>query len=340
MHLLYDSGGLNNYHCVNFTSELERLSCMAIPVAPFSSPQHIIVLDIIFQVQFKKWRRGRTAPKEMVAGYGTAVVHGNTAYFSQHYSMYSYTIASDEWTVLKKCEYLWFGLAVVNNKVTAIGGSHGDKTTSNLYSLENGGTKWRKLLPPMPTARNSPATVTTPTHLIVAGGNAKYVSLPTVEILDTSSLQWSSASSSPEALESPHLSLCGKHLYLSQNDTIFSCSVEELLESCKTASTKRSDGDSVWAELANIPVPYNTSLTTLRGQVLAIGGRDQPDGGTPTGAIHSYNRSTNLWSVIGEMPTPRCGPVLAVLPSNELMVVGGWDGAREQYNITEIASTD
>ena len=227
---------------------------------------------------------------------------------------------------------------MVNNRVTAIGGSHGNKTTNDLYCLEDHRTKWRKLLPPMPTAREMPATVTTPTHLIVAGGNARHVDLPTVEILDTSSLRWSSASSSPQALEYPHMSLCGEHLYLSQDDTIFSCSVEELVKSCKPASTNSSG--SVWTELANIPVPYNTSLTKLRGQVLAIGGSDQPDGGTPTGAIHRDNRSTNSWSVIGEMPTPRCDPVLAVLPSNELMVVGGWVAVGKQCNITEIASTD
>ena len=309
---------------------------LAIPVALFSSPQHIIVLDIIFQVQFKKWRRGRAAPEKMVADYGTAVVHGNTAYFSQDYTVYSYTLASDEWTELEECEYLCFGLAVVNNKVTTIGGSHANKATNDLYCLEDHGKKWRKLLPPMPTARDSPATVTTPTHLIVAGGN----DLPTVEILDTNILQWSSASSSPEALLNPHISLCGKHLYLCQYDTIFSCSVEELLKSCKPASTKRSDGDSVWAELADIPVPYNTSLTTLRGQVFTIGGSDQLDGGPATGAIHQYNRSTNSWSVIGEMPTPRCDPLVAVLPNNKLIVVGGWDVAGKQCNITEIASTD
>ena len=75
-------------------------------------------------------------------------------------------------------------------------------------------------------------------------------------------------------------------------------------------------------------------LTTLRGQVLAIGGSDQWRGGTPTGAIHQYNRSTNSWSVIGEMPTPRAHPLVAVLPSHKLIVVGGLNCA-----VTEIASS-
>ena len=126
------------------------------------------------------------------------------------------------------------------------------------------------------------------------------------------------------------MTLCNGQLYLSKDSKIFSCSVEELLKSRKPASTNSSG--SVWTKLTDISVPYYASLTTLRGQVLAIGGSDQQL--TPTGAIHQYNRSTNSWSVIGEMPTPREGPLLAVLPSHELIVVG-----RLGRTVTEIASS-
>ena len=55
--------------------------------------------------------------------------------------------------------------------------------------------------------------------------------------------------------------------------------------------------------------------------MLAIGGEN--DDWNPTGAIHCYDVATNSWSVISEMPTPRQRVLNAVLPSNELMVVGG-----------------
>ena len=105
----------------------------------------------------------------MLAFQGSAVVHGNTAYFSQGHCVYSYTPASDEWTTLPPCEYRRFGLAVVNDKVTTIGGYRsGIGPTNTLLCLDDQGTKWSKFLPPMPAARVRPATVTTPTHLIVA----------------------------------------------------------------------------------------------------------------------------------------------------------------------------
>ena len=154
-----------------------------------------------------------------------------------------------------------------------------------------------------------------------------------METLDTNTLQWSSVSSLPEALMYPNMTLCNGQLYLSQHSKIFSCSVEELLKSHKSFFNFFSR--SVWTKLEDIPVPYWASLTTLRGQVLAVGGRDQYQyGGTQTGAIHQYNKSTNSWSVIGEMPTPRTCPIVVVLPSHELIVVGGVHCA-----VTEIASS-
>ena len=230
----------------------------------------------------------------------------------------------------------YFSMAVINDQLTTIGGGHDATATNTLLCLSKSlwKMKWEELLPPMPTARMWSAAVTTPTHLIVAGGQTGFGGdeLSVVETLDTNTLQWSSVSSSPEALGDPNMTLCNGQLYLSEHSKIFSWSVEELLKSRKPASTNSSG--SVWTKLTDIPVPYQASPTTLRGQVLAIEGRDQQLGGRPTGAIYQYNMGTNSWSVIGEMPTPRACPLVAVLPSHELIVVGGLGRA-----VTEIASS-
>ena len=115
------------------------------------------------------------------------------------------------------------------------------------------------------------------------------------------------------------MTICGECLYLADDESnVFSCSVKNLLK-----STNSSDGAGgyVWIRLASIPTLDGSSLATLRGRVLAIGG--QNDDWNPTGAIHCYDVATNSWSVMGEMPTPRYQVLTAVLPSNELVVVGG-----------------
>ena len=185
--------------------------------------------------------------------------------------------------------------------------------------------------PSMPTKRVLPAAANTPTHLVVAGGSQSFYRDPvaTVEVLNTETLQWSTASSLPETVPLPQMTTCGGCIYLANdNCKVFSCSVEDL------KSTNSSDGGSVWTRLANIPTPQMSTLATLRGRVLAIGGRD---GVNPTGAIHCYDVATNSWSVIGEMP-PRKWVLTAVLPSNELVVVGGMDRNHTSLATTEIAT--
>ena len=121
----------------------------------------------------------------------------------------------------------------------------------------------------MPTKRMDPAAANTPTHLVVAGGvGSRRNNVATVEVLNTETLQWSTASSLPEAVRFPQMTTCGGCLYLADKSNVFSCSVEDLLK-----STNSSDGGSVWTRLASIPVEGST-LATLRGHVLAIGVRN------------------------------------------------------------------
>ena len=291
------------------------------------------------------WRRGEPAPENMTGQWGTAVVHGNTAYFSVLGSVYSYTVSVDKWTKLPECKLRRFGLAVVKGKLTTIGGISiiGYGLTNSLFSLSGSSWKevlfslfggpWKEVLPPMPTKRYLPAAASTPTHLVVAGGSGD---LSTVEVLSQETLQWSTASSLPVDVASPQLTLCGRSFYLLNVKSLYSCSVEDLLKSCKPA-TNSSDGCSVWTELAAVPVTFYSSLVTLRGHVLAIGGAHDRFDGNPTGAIHCYNVTTNSWSHC-EMPTPRYDVLAAVLPSNDLVVVGGRLSQRKDCSIVDIGS--
>ena len=277
------------------------------------------------------WRQGQPAPEGMASLVGAAVVHGSTAYFSSDRNMYSYTVPENKWTKLPQCKYSGFAMAVINNVLTTIGGWDRQYADTNNTLLSLSGRSWEEVLPPMPTKRMYPAAANTPTHLVVAGGRRSFYGghMATVEVLNTKTLQWSTASSLPQELPFSLMTTCGGCIYLANSDNkVFSCSVEDL------KSTNSSDGGSVWTRLANIPAPKWSTLATLSGRVLAIGGED---GGNPTGAIHCYDAATNSWCVMGEMPTPRSHVLTAVLPSNELVVVGGY-GSHTMHTTTEIAS--
>ena len=261
------------------------------------------------------------------------MVHRSTAYFSTDYNVYSYTVPGNKWTKVPQCIYGRFAMAVINDALTTIGGRDRHLAATNtLLSLS--GSSWEEVLPPMPTKRVLPAAANTPTHLVVAGGSLSYYGrdpVATVEVLNTETLQWSTASSLPETVSFPQMTTCGGSIYLANSgNKVFSSYMEDLLK-----STNSSDGGSVWTRLANIPMPQKSILATLRGRVLAIGGRD---GGNPTGAIHCYDVATNSWSFMGEIPSPRYLALTAVLPSNELVVVGEVDTNVLYCTTTEIST--
>ena len=195
----------------------------------------------------------------------------------------------------------------------------------------------------MPTSRLETAAVTTPTHLFVAGGRTAFIRgdpLSTVEVLDISIPQWTTVHNSPKPLLHPNMTLCEDFLYLSQDDMFFSCSVEELIKSYELipdCSNEANDG-SIWTQLCDIPVEYNTTIATLNGHVIAFGGSNDHSSQDLTGALHCYDQITNSWiPVSGDMPTPRSLALVAVLPSQELIVVGGEKEAASMCDITELA---
>lgn len=273
------------------------------------------------------------APDIMTFDSGAAVAHGKIAYFSTGNTVYSYSPPPEEkWTSLTPCEYSWFSLVVVNGTLTTVGGWKDYTTTNALCSSSSGGIlgiilgmKWKKLLPPMTTGRIRPAAVTTPNHLVVAGGRTgvKHGPLSSVEVLDLTSSQWSSADHLPQALGFPHAALCAGHLYLSQGNTVFSCSVELLLANPSASSV----GDSVWISSKPAAIPTEGAIVALGENLLSVGGKDSH--GTPKRNIHCYNSRTNSWSIIGAMSISLYDTLVAVLLGSELIVVGG----RESHNI-------
>ena len=254
--------------------------------------------------------------------HGFALVHGETAYFAKSFNVYSYTVTDNKWNELQPCRNRSFGFAIVNNKLTTVGGWDGRDLTNSLLCLY--GNQWEEVLPPMPTSRTSAAAATTPTHLVIAGGQTKMIGgdLPAVEVLNTKTLQWSIASSLPQAVGHPLVVQSDGRLYLSKGEdgVVFSCSVEDLLKCFKPTSINSSDGGSVWTRLADIPAqPHFPGLTTLWGCVLAIGGKIFK--GNAIGAIHCYDVATNSWTLTGELPRPVVEPVTVVLPSNKMVLV-------------------
>ena len=179
----------------------------------------------------------------------------------------------------------------------------------------------------MPTKRYNTAVVCSGRSLIVAGGENGRNVLATVAVLDTDTRQWSIASFLTHPFSLATISICGERLYIldgldrtcSMTRCVLSCSVPELLQSCqpqpRAAPAKQS---TIWRRVADAP-HYWSSCATLCGQLVAVGGWDALKDAS---AITGYNETTDSWEAIGDMPTARRRPLLAIL-NGKMMVVGG-----------------
>ena len=264
-----------------------------------------------------------------------AIVDGNRVYFWYvDRQLWIYKINDRGWSRLPDCPYASSSLAILNGLPTTVGGF---PFNSKLMSLTTE-RKWREKFPPMPTKRILVTTVYTGTTLIVAGGMGfNYEELTTVEVLNIQNRQWSTAVDLPESLQSYSATVSGDQLYMLGGEhqviiptkSVYTCSVSALFQTCtqrssleeRTSVLSLSNSSSgVWSKLADVPVTGSTCVTFC-GQLLAIGGRDSNN--KPITAVYMYNPSTNSWNVISHMTTARRNCFAAVLPDNQLMVVGG-----------------
>ena len=299
------------------------------------TPQHLKVADKVDKRDNIKlrWREGRRA---LFNGqrWCDAVVDGNRVYtLDGNYCLWIYDINDKYWLQLSKVPYGCSGLVILDGLPTTIGGDN----TNKLMSLTAKG-KWTEKFPPLPTERYFVSAVCTRTDLIVAGGIGSNVKiLTTVEVLNIKNRQWSTAVDLPEPLQYHSVTVCGDQLYMLggghdlyvTTKSVYTCSVSALLQTCTQRSlvgtferalslSKSSSG--VWSKLPDLPVKESTCVTFC-GQLLAVGGGDSD--GKPTTAVYMYNQATNSWNVISHMATARKRPFAAVLPNNQLMVVGG-----------------
>ena len=177
--------------------------------------------------------------------------------------------------------------------------------------------------------------------LIVAGGrnNESVLSgLQTIEMMNTNTLQWSTAAGLPQPLKFAQTSACGDQIFILGNSSMYTCSLQALLQSCKSfLASFRNRSARVWKEVTAPPVIL-TACVSIHDRLLTIGGDDSNYKSTT--AIHMYNSTTDSWEVISHMRTPRCNCIAAALPDNQLMVVGGYISIYEKTDSVELASIE
>lgn len=299
-----------------------------------------------------KWRRCADLPEAMSA---PQVVHiGNYVYVGGGYrnpgaskAVFRYDINRDSWTSLPGCPTLQHGLAKLNGKLVAVGGTvavggpltgFGKKTNTVLTFQDN---IWQALLPPMPTPRCLPSTSSYDNRLIlVAGGivnadrDGKCARTDAVEIY-IKDRQWYRTLHLPFLGYSFSTSIVGDRCYMlggvaspEDSRTTVYATRTALLENADIAETTYMTLRTLtkWDSLkGKHPLP-SSSLVEVDGKLLAFGG-EKWTSQTVRGSLYisSYDFATDMWVECkgAQLPVPLYRPGVVKLAEGEVMVIGG-----------------
>ena len=279
-----------------------------------------------------KWRRGKDVPIRMgdtvqsVAIGRSVYVGGGWAFFYRNScTVMKLDLQSDEWTKLPQYSVKYFAMTSFANQLVLVGGV--DPVTwelSNQITVFESG-QWTNPYPPMNTARYFPTAVSFNSYLIVAGGRGDcQVPISSVKVLDLVSRRWCFAESLPNPLYELRSTLIGDTLYLmgGLNHTGSSTKMVHKVDLVELVTNKQTT-PTIWQAIEDTP-HYDSAPLSVGGSLLAVGGRD--DRLNPVSSIHLYQPDTRRWVKVGDLPTAQYNCTCLVVPSGEVIIVGGQTG--------------
>lgn len=281
-----------------------------------------------------------------------AVVGKEKVYFrcARSQEILAYTFKKDpssrsSWSKLPDAQNKGVSLAIVRNCLVTVGGDH--PYSNELFSLvdEDSHPRWTSEFPPMPTKRSKAVVLCSGDLLIVAGGEEDGKKTTTkVEIMNTRTQQWFIAANMPVACFSASGTICENKIYIlggfinsAPDATVITCSVPELLLSA-SVSESTTKSLNVWSKIRSVPTTLATCIT-YRGNLLAIGGFSRKNNSN-WDSVMVYKPFYNTWKHIVFMIKPRERCFASVLPSGEVLVVGGFGSDNKECYDVEIGTLD
>ncbi len=248
------------------------------------------------------------------------------------YCVHCYNPPQDVWSTLPRLPVHYFGLGEVKGELVAVGGLDSSNPTSNVVHAFHKGRNWKRTIPPMPTARYSPAVVSLPTHLVVAGGNVDvYDYTNIVEIYNISTSQWSETDRLPYACRDQRRIVYNNTVYLmggcdgNHLNKVCAAQVDKLISADRQDDGSANKADSVWNTISNTP-SYAPSPVTISDTLFAVGGVDS---GKATQRIYAYSSSMDSWLYVGDLPSPIADAATVSLSPSECLMIGGFNNERQ-----------
>ena len=269
---------------------------------------------------------------------------GGAAAGDDQYRVFCYSPSEDTWNTLPDHYVKWFGLGQVRGKLVTVGGikkSDGE-VTNEVYEFDEVTQSWKQSIPPMPTARWSPAVLSHHSTLTVAGGytSTGHTRTSVIEIFREDTSQWHTAEPLLFPWRDASSLFINNRWYLlgggaeeeNYSNRAMCAHVDLLLQKAlprdQASSDRDSTNNSAWEVLPNTP-HYGPTAATFGTSLLAVGGITTSLSLNPQAAVHVYSPYTNAWIHISDLPAPRIDAATAMLSPTELLVIGGWNNGKQ-----------
>lgn len=298
------------------------------------------------------WTMGADIPSSMKNSQG--VYHNSKLYVGGGFTgstkadaiVFVYAPSVDMWKLLPNSPLKWFGMAILQSKLTLVGGKEMISTkseyTNKLVAWNSEDQLWTSPFPPMQIARASPVVFGHRQWLVVAGGKRGSLDY-SVEILDLDTKQWHIVSPLPIKCFTHASVVCVNTWYLlrESDGTVFKTDVRKLLKHSLQHAHQLHNGDtengqnndlesndSNWTKLAKPPVkPIRISV--LHGCVVVLSYSVNGEGHI---AVHAYFPETRSWSHVGNLPGICANASCVVTTANGPLFIVGGDSTDMHYS--------
>ena len=276
----------------------------------------------------------------VVIGENVYVGGGDTKTDEDDQQVFQYNPSQDEWSRLPPHPMAGFAMAQFTHNLITVGGvmpDHYNSVTRKVYRFIEQSQEWEKFLKPMPTARYQPSVATTQSAIVASGGatgfrEGKPVPCTTVEVYNSETSQWHTAdpllipcmATTSVTIADTWYQLGAQGTDGENITTVLYTPLTDLIQKPTSPTDQSASHTSVWKTLPDTPLKLST-VATLSGNLLALGGWDDKTPASP--AVHIFYPSADSWvrATTADLPEPRYACTAVQLPSNQLLVVGGYN---------------
>ena len=270
---------------------------------------------------------------------------GYTAEEDNAYEVYCYIPETDQWGESATSRTSYFAMASFDDKVVLIGGKERDKSFSKRVQVLSPDGKFEdhQDIPELPASRAGCVATSLAYGIVVAGGYSDANNrdrVATVEVFDKFSKMWYRVPDLPKTCAELKAAIAlGNQWYLlggsNQRNEVFTISLRKIEDTVKRqravshtaandeAAPQDSAGDG-WKRVARLPYDF-CFVSIFGGSLLAMGGEKEKwfGGFEYSDNIRVYNSNKDEWVHIADLPTGLSKSTALVLPTGEMLVIGG-----------------